>query len=101
MGSGRAGASGLGVVAAVAFEGVAGAFPRTYTPRSTFSEPDTPHAQGRRPGKAFNRMEGPMSRRAQVLAERLEQGAGALAKLAESLSDAEWRMKIPHDGRPV
>lgn len=42
-----------------------------------------------------------MGRRSQVLAERLEQGAGALAKLAESLSDAEWRMKIPHDGRPV
>ena len=42
-----------------------------------------------------------MARRSQLLAERLEQGAGALAKLAESLSDAEWRMKIPHDGRPV
>jgi len=42
-----------------------------------------------------------MGRRSQLLAERLEQGAGALAKLAESLSDAEWRMKTPHDGRPV
>jgi len=42
-----------------------------------------------------------MGRRAQALAERLEQGATNLAKFAESLSDAEWRMKIPHDGRPV
>jgi hypothetical protein len=42
-----------------------------------------------------------MGRRSQFLAERLEQGAASLAKLAESLSDAEWRMKIPHDGRPV
>jgi len=39
--------------------------------------------------------------RAQKLAERLEQGAANLAKFAETLSDAEWRMKIPHDGRPV
>ena len=42
-----------------------------------------------------------MGRRSQLLAERLEQGAGNLAKFAETLSDAEWRMKIPHDGRPV
>jgi hypothetical protein len=42
-----------------------------------------------------------MGRRAQVIAERLEQGATNLAKFAETLSDAEWRMKIPHDGRPV
>ena len=42
-----------------------------------------------------------MGRRAQQLAERLEQGAANLAKFAETLSDAEWRMKIPHDGRPV
>jgi len=42
-----------------------------------------------------------MGRRSQLLAERLEQGAASLAKLAESLSDAEWRMKIPHDGRSV
>src|SRR3989442_4706254 len=42
-----------------------------------------------------------MGRRSQVLAERLEQGAANLAKFAETLSDSEWRMKIPHDGRPV
>ena len=42
-----------------------------------------------------------MGRRAHVLAERLEQGAANLAKFAETLSDAEWRMKIPKDGRSV
>lgn len=42
-----------------------------------------------------------MARRAQLLAERLEQGAANLAKFAESLSDAEWRMKVPKDGRSV
>src|SRR5215213_9883408 len=39
--------------------------------------------------------------RSQQLAERLEQGARALATLAESLSDAEWKTKLPHDGRSV
>ena len=42
-----------------------------------------------------------MGRRAHVLAERLEQGAANLAKFAETLSEAEWRMKIPKDGRSV
>jgi hypothetical protein len=42
-----------------------------------------------------------MGRRAQVLAERIEQGAGALAAFAESLSDAEWSTTVPHDGRTV
>ena len=42
-----------------------------------------------------------MARRSQQLAERLEQGAANLAKFADALSDAEWRMKIPHDGRTV
>jgi hypothetical protein len=32
-----------------------------------------------------------MSKRAQALAERLEQGAAALAAFAESMTDAEWR----------
>ena len=35
------------------------------------------------------------------LAERLEQGARALADFARSLTDAEWRMATPGDGRPV
>ncbi len=42
-----------------------------------------------------------MSRRAQALADRLEQGAQALAVFAEGLSDAEWRMRVPKDGRTV
>ena len=42
-----------------------------------------------------------MSRRAQVLADRLQQGAQALAAFVESLSDTEWRMKVPKDGRTV
>jgi hypothetical protein len=42
------------------------------------------------------------SRRALALAERLEQGANALAAFAETLTDAEWRTPVgPRDGRPV
>ena len=42
-----------------------------------------------------------MTRRADVLADRLEQGANALADLAASLTDAEWRVRLPGDGRTV
>jgi hypothetical protein len=42
-----------------------------------------------------------MSRRAQALAKRIEEGAKALAVFVESLSDEEWRTTIPHDGRTV
>lgn len=42
-----------------------------------------------------------MSGRAQVLADRLQQGAQRLAAFAESLSDTEWHMKAPKDGRTV
>jgi hypothetical protein len=42
-----------------------------------------------------------MSKRAQALAERLEQGARALADLARSLSDSEWRKTVPRDGRTM
>jgi hypothetical protein len=42
-----------------------------------------------------------MSTRAHALAERLEQGARALAALASGLTDAEWQARIPHDGRKV
>ena len=42
-----------------------------------------------------------MSRRAQVLADRLQQGSQALAAFVESLSDTEWHMKVPKDGRTV
>ena len=41
------------------------------------------------------------SRQANALAERLEQGARALAALATSLTDAQWQTRIPHDGRKV
>src|SRR3954470_16314376 len=39
-------------------------------------------------------------RRSSALAERLEQGALALATLAESLTDAEWNTRV-RDGRKV
>ena len=42
-----------------------------------------------------------MGRRAEALAGRLEQGAEALAAYAEGLTDAEWSMAIPKDGRTV
>ena len=42
-----------------------------------------------------------MSQRAEALAKRLEQGARALADYADGLSDAEWSMSIPKDGRSV
>jgi hypothetical protein len=41
------------------------------------------------------------SRQANALAERLEQGARALAALASSLTDAQWQTRIPRDGRKV
>jgi len=42
-----------------------------------------------------------MSKRSNALAERLEEGALALANFAESLTDAEWQLRVPHDGRKV
>ena len=39
--------------------------------------------------------------RANALAERLEQGARALAELAGSLTDSQWQTRIPGDGRTV
>jgi hypothetical protein len=38
---------------------------------------------------------------AQLLAQRLEQGARALATLAAGLSDAQWNTRMPGDGRTV
>ncbi len=43
----------------------------------------------------------PAAGRANALAERLEQGAGALETLAATLTDAEWQTRIPGDGRKV
>lgn len=39
--------------------------------------------------------------RAEALATRLEQGAAALAALAGGLTDAQWQVRLPKDGRPV
>ena len=41
------------------------------------------------------------SRRANALADRLEQGARALDAFATSLTEQEWQTPIPHDGRTV
>lgn len=42
-----------------------------------------------------------MNPRARALAERIEQGAAALAAFAEKLTDAEWNTVVPGDGRTV
>jgi hypothetical protein len=42
-----------------------------------------------------------MSRRAESLAARIEEGASGLAAYAEKLSDKDWQTKIPKDGRTV
>jgi hypothetical protein len=41
------------------------------------------------------------NRRSGALADRLEQGAIALAAFAATLTDAEWQTRIPKDGRKV
>ena len=42
-----------------------------------------------------------MSVKANALADRLEQGARALAALASALTEAQWQTRIPKDGRKV
>jgi len=42
-----------------------------------------------------------MNSRAHLLAERLEQGADALARFAGGLSHSEWQMRLPKDGRKI
>jgi DinB superfamily len=42
-----------------------------------------------------------MSRRTNDLADRLEQGARALADFASELTDAEWQTRVNGDGRKV
>src|ERR1700712_2001775 len=39
--------------------------------------------------------------RANSLAERLEQGARALAMFASELTEAEWQTRLPGDGRRI
>jgi len=41
------------------------------------------------------------STRANALADRLEQGVRSLIAFAGTLSDAEWRTAVPHDGRTI
>ena len=40
-----------------------------------------------------------MSQRSDALADRLEQGAHALATFARALTDEEWHTRVPKDGR--
>jgi hypothetical protein len=42
-----------------------------------------------------------MSQRSNALADRLEQGARDLAKLANRLTDAEWQTPLAGDGRKI
>ncbi|HTK47752.1 MAG TPA: DinB family protein [Gemmatimonadaceae bacterium] len=42
-----------------------------------------------------------MSRRSEVLAERLEQGVHELAELTRRLTDDEWQTRVPGDGRKI
>ena len=42
-----------------------------------------------------------MSHRTNALAERLEQGARALADFARTLTEAEWQTRVPKDGRKI
>jgi hypothetical protein len=42
-----------------------------------------------------------MNQRANALAERLEQGAKALASFAQTMSDKEWKTPGPRDGRTM
>ena len=42
-----------------------------------------------------------MSLRAESLADRIEEGAQAMASLVEGLTDAEWKTVVPNDQRSV
>jgi hypothetical protein len=42
-----------------------------------------------------------MGNRSEILAARLEQGVRELTALARTLTDEQWKTKIPHDGRTV
>ncbi|MEO8071053.1 MAG: hypothetical protein ABI652_06600, partial [Acidobacteriota bacterium] len=49
------------------------------------------------PARATSARNAAGSSRANALAERLEQGANALASFASSLTETEWHARIPHD----
>ena len=42
-----------------------------------------------------------MSRRAEILADRLDKGAAALAAFASTLTDEQWQTRVPRDGRKI
>jgi hypothetical protein len=42
-----------------------------------------------------------MTSRSNALADRLEQGACALASFVSALTDGQWQTRVPHDGRKV
>ena len=42
-----------------------------------------------------------MNKRTNALAERLEEGAMALANFADALTDAEWQIRAPKNGRKI
>jgi hypothetical protein len=42
-----------------------------------------------------------LNQRSEALATRLENGATALAVFAAALSEAEWQMRVPNDGRKI
>ena len=69
---------------------------------STMSMPNVggPAAEGEMPVRP-KAAGATMSRRANALATRLEEGARALATFAGALTDAEWQIPIPKDGRKV
>ena len=41
------------------------------------------------------------NQRSHALAQRLEDGARALATLASALTDTEWQNRLPKDGRKI
>jgi hypothetical protein len=45
------------------------------------------------------RSQGRVGRRAEALADRIEEGAAALAAFAEGLSEAEWRVPVQESGK--
>jgi hypothetical protein len=42
-----------------------------------------------------------MNKRANALANRLEEGARALDSFASKLTDAQWNTRVPKDGRKI
>jgi hypothetical protein len=64
--------------------------------RQDRSMTDVTSSRDRTSGRA-----GSASSRASALADRLEQGARALAEFAGGLTETEWQTRVPGDGRTV